>query len=196
MDRPLGLAARCPGVFGHHSARTQATESACILSPPKFESAQSAPTPAFASMPPHHHSHDRHPHPQQRRTGPGTPEHMRAVDCGQKARGDMDGNANGNGEGGKNDEENQLPRARCKSFFYVIFLPSSWPRGLAMHPRAYHVCTSRRRIGLGLLLFFLLALAVGAGFCVLSYALPLSTSSISLATAGSFRPWMVCASCH
>jgi hypothetical protein len=105
MDRPLGLAARCLGVFGHHSARTHATESAGILSPPKFESAQSISTPAFASMPPHHHSHDRHPHPQQKRTGPGAPEHMRAGDCEREAWGDREREW---GWREKDDEESEM----------------------------------------------------------------------------------------
>ncbi|KAJ7847519.1 hypothetical protein B0H13DRAFT_2362440 [Mycena leptocephala] len=111
MDRLLALAARCPGVFGRHSTRTQPTESSGILSPPKSESAQSISTPAFASMPPHHHSHDRHPHPQQKRTGPGAPEHMRAGDCGREARGDREREWEW-GWRGKDDEESEMTYLR------------------------------------------------------------------------------------
>ncbi|KAJ7809357.1 hypothetical protein B0H13DRAFT_2478943 [Mycena leptocephala] len=87
-------------------------------------------TPAFPSMLPHHHSHDRHPHPQQKWTGPGTPKHMRAGDCGREARGDREREWEwGCGGREKNGEENELPWFRCESFFWVIFLP---PLGLAV----------------------------------------------------------------
>ncbi|KAJ7872102.1 hypothetical protein B0H13DRAFT_1895492 [Mycena leptocephala] len=64
-------------------------------------------------MPSHRHSHDWHPHPQQKRTGPGAPEHMRAGDCGREARGDREQECEWEWGGRrKNDEESEMAYLR------------------------------------------------------------------------------------